>query len=160
MPEKAIHISSFLRRNQSVSGLLAGVERDARLLEAVRRALGGDLGPHCLHAVIEGGRLGLSTDSPVWASRLRFAAPVLVEALRAQGTAAAEVRLRVVPGSVPRRQTGTGGAQIRLSEATVTHLREAAASTDDPALAAALLRLARAGPSAGVDQDTANGRGA
>lgn len=149
-----------MRRSQSASELLAGVERDARVLDVVQCALGGEVGPHCIHAALEGERLGLSTDGPVWASRLRFAVPALLEALRAQGTQAVEVRVRVVPGSAPRRQTGIAGARIRLSQATVAHLREAAAGMDDPEVAAALLRLARAGRSPGSDQDTANGRGA
>jgi hypothetical protein len=160
MSENTRHISNFLRRNQSASGLLEGVERDVRLLKAMRRALGEDLGPHCLYATREGERVCLLADGPVWAARLRFAAPELLAALCAQGTVAAEVRVRVTPVSRQGPETAAKVAAARLSSATIAHLRAAAAGMDDPDLAAALLRLAGAGGKAGSDQETARGRGA
>jgi hypothetical protein len=160
MPENTKHISNFLRMSQIVSRLLAGVERDARLLDAVRRALDAEVGAHCLHATLEAGHLALATDGPVWALRLRFAAPELLGALRTRGTVAAEVRVRIAPASRWGSRTGNAGPPVRLSPATVTHLREAAAGMDDPDLAAALLRLAGTGYWPGSDQETASGRGA
>jgi hypothetical protein len=155
MSEKARHINNFLRRNRAAAGLLEGVDRDARLLEAVRCALAPVLQPHCLHAALEGGRLSLVTDGPVWASRLRFATPELLAGLRGQGLVADEARVRVAPARGPALRTAAKGAHLALSRGTIAHLREAAAEMEDPDLAAALLRLAEAG-----DQETARGRGA
>ncbi len=149
-----------MRRSQAAAGLLAGVERDARLVGAVRSALADELRPHCLHAALEGARLSLLTDGPAWASRLRFAAPELLAALAARGTMAAQVRIRVAPvagsGAVAERPA----VRERLSPGTVAHLRAAAAGMDDPELAAALLRLAGGPDGTGRDQETAKGRGA
>jgi hypothetical protein len=157
MSEKARHINAFLRRSQAASGLLEGVERDARLLEAIRRDLAAELRPHCLHASLEDGRLRLLTDGPVWATRLRFAAPDVLARLRAQGQAAAEARVRIAPATAGGGQAEGIMAAPRLSAATVAHLKAVAAAMDDARLAAALLRLAGGG--AGSTQDTARGRG-
>jgi hypothetical protein len=141
MPESSLHVSRFLRRNQVAGRLLDGLERDIRLQRRVRRALEVDLRPHCLHATLEAGRLTLVSDSPVWASRLRFAAPGLLAALEGDGPAVQEVRVRVAPPaavpSVPARRPA-----VTLSPRAVAHLLVAAEAMDDPDLAAALRRLA------------------
>lgn len=157
MSENALHINRFLRRNRIAAGLLEAVERDAALLQATRRLLAADLRGHCLHATLEGAQLWLLTDGPVWASRLRFAAPELVAGLRQVGMAATEVRVRVAPAAIQVQPTDGAKTQARLSAATAAHLKRAAATMDDADLAAALLRLARRG--APCDQETARGRG-
>lgn len=157
MSNQAAHINSFLRRNQAAARLLEGVDRDTRLLTAARHALSAELQPHCLHATLDGGRIWLVTDGPTWASRLRFAVPDLLAALGAQGSVATEVRIRIVPAAgVGARVDGIRAAP-GLSQATVAHLKMAAATMDDDALAAALLRLSGRGAVGG--QETAKGRG-
>ncbi len=157
MSEKSLHINSFLRRNQSAAGLLEGVERDARILATAQGALAAELRPHCLHATQDGNRLWLLTDGPAWASRLRFAVPDLLAGLRAKGAVVAEVRVRVAPAADKGVRPDGAGTAPRLSQATVEHLKVAAANMDDADLAAALLRLAGSGSA--PDQDTAKGRG-
>lgn len=145
MSEQAAHINRFLRRNQAAARLLEGVERDARLLKAAQDALAAELRPHCLHATLDGGRIWLLTDGPVWASRLRFAVPGLLSALCAEGSLATEVRIRVVPAVGGGNGVVGAHASPGLSQATVAHLKRAAAAMDDDALAAALLRLSERG---------------
>jgi len=145
MSEKARHIKNFLRQSPAAAGLLEGVDRDARLLRSTQGAVPPELRAHCLHASLEDGRLSLVTDGPVWASRLRFAAPELLAGLRGHGLAAEAVRVRVAPPQAPGPQTSAMGAQPGLSRETRAHLREAAAQIADPDLAAALRRLAEAG---------------
>jgi hypothetical protein len=157
MPEKAFHINSFLRRHQAAAGLLADVERDTRLIEAARRTLAVELRPHCLHATLDGGRLWLLTDGPVWASRLRFAVPDLLAGLRAQGVVATDARVRIAPAEGLGARVDGARAVPRLSQATVAHLRVVAAAMADADLAAAWLRLAASGTGSG--QDIAKGRG-
>jgi hypothetical protein len=157
MSEKAFHINNFLRRNQAAAVLLDGVERDIRLLTAAQRVLAAELRPHCLHATLDGGRLWLLTDGPVWASRMRFAVPDLLVGLCAQGVAATEARVRIAPAEGLGARMDGARAVPRLSQATVWHLQVAAEAIDDADLAAALLRLAGHGLASG--QDTAKGRG-
>jgi hypothetical protein len=121
-----------------------------RLQRQVRQALEPDLRPHCLHATLEAGRLTLVTDSPVWASRLRFAAPLLLVLLGGDGPAATEVRVRVAPPPAERFGSGRRPA-LQLSATAVSHLLGAAAAMDDPDLAAALRRLARSRSGRGED---------
>lgn len=150
MPESSLHVSRFLRRNQVAGRLLEGLDRDIALQRRVRSALESELRPHCLHAILEAGRLTLVSDSPVWASRLRFCAPGIVAALGGDAPAVTEVRVRVAPQAAGRSGPTRRPALI-LSAETVAHLLGAAAATDDPELAAALRRLA--GPRPGRCED-------
>jgi hypothetical protein len=157
MSEKAFHINKFLRSNQAAAGLLEGVERDGRLVKAVQRALPAELRPHCLYATLDGRRLSLLTDGPVWASRLRFAVLDVLARLCAQGVIATEARVRVTPAKGSGAPVDGARTAPSLSQATVRHLKMAAATIDDADLAAALLRLAGEGAVSG--QETAKGRG-
>jgi hypothetical protein len=158
MLEKPPHITEYLRRHRAAAGLLACCERDLSLLQTVRRLLPAELSPHCLHATLDGGRVHLLSDGPVWASRLRFSVPQLVAGLAGPFPQVREVRIRVSPAGASPPRTDQGASPSRLSEATVAHLRETAAGVADPDLAAALLRLAGSGVGSG--QDVAKGRGA
>jgi len=141
MPESSLHVSRFLRRNQVAGRLLEGLERDISLQRRVCRALEPELRLHCRHVILEAGRLTLVSDSPVWASRLRFGAPGLMAALGGDGLAVTEVRVRVAPQAAGWPGPARRPALI-LSAGTVAHLLGAAAAMDDPDLAAALRRLA------------------
>jgi hypothetical protein len=139
------HASWYLRSDDVVSSLVAAIRRDADLLTAVRRALPPPLDTHCLHAAVNDGVLVLTTDSPTWASRLRFSTPDLLKALAGKVCSVSCCRILVQPScgsgaAAPRQQRGA-----RLSPAVADHLLEAAAATEDPELAEALRRVARAG---------------
>ena len=167
MPAKPPHITRFLSHHRAAAALLAGVERDARLLQATRRLLPEELAPHCLHASLEGERLCLLTDGPVWASRLRFSVPQVLAGLAVGFPSTREVRIRISPASADRQLPATDNCRVALSEETIAHLRQTAASIDDPELAAAFLRLAESGARSRSDrgsnwgsrQVTARGRG-
>lgn len=137
------HASRFLEKSEPLCGLLREIARGEALLRAVRGALPPPVDAHCLNAALHQGSLTLVTDSPLWASRIRFFAPDLLRVLAAGGERAQEVRVRVQPRSgTPEPRAAD---RPRLAAATVEHLLQAAAGTDDPALANALRRLARAG---------------
>lgn len=163
MPTKPPHITRFLRQHRAAGALLAGVERDARLLQATRRLLPEELVPHCLHASLDGERLCLLTDGPVWASRLRFSVPQVLAGLAGGFPGAREVRIRISPASADKQMPPARSCPVALSEETVAHLRQTAACIDDPELSAAFLRLAESGArprsDEGSGQDTARGRG-
>ena len=103
------------------------------------------------------------TDGPVWASRLRFSVPQVLAGLAGGFPGAREVRIRISLASADRQMPAADTCPVALSEETVAHLRQTAASIDDPELAAAFLRLAESGARSrsdrGLPQDTAKGRG-
>jgi hypothetical protein len=86
--------------NPSKDGDLANIVQRARdmgeLACALARALPPDEGASILAAnVREDGELVVLCRSPAWASRLRFAADVLLEAAKAQGAEASRCTVRV-----------------------------------------------------------------
>jgi hypothetical protein len=139
------HASWYLRSGNLVSNLVGAIRRDADLLTAVRRALPTPLDRHCLHAAVDDGMLVLTTDSPTWASRLRFAAPDLLKTLAGTVCSVGGTRIRVQPSSAPGAAGQGAQRGARLSPTAAGHLLEAARATEDPELAEALRRLASAG---------------
>jgi hypothetical protein len=139
------HAADFLSSGTLSSGFLAAVRRDAELLTAVRRSLPAPLDRHCLHTTVDKGILILTTDSPSWASRLRFLAPELLKELAGGKVSVESCRIRVQPVAGPGGASQGKRSEARLSPAAANHLREAATGMDDPELAEAFRRLAEAG---------------
>lgn len=145
MPERIQHACRFLQHSDAIATLLAVVERNGVLTRAIGHALPPALATHCLHAALDGGALTLVTDSPVWASRLRFFGPELRRALAATYGPIATCRVRIQPQAAAPPPGGRAGDMPHLSAATVEHLIETAAGMKDEELAAALRRLAQVG---------------
>ncbi|MEA3278819.1 MAG: DciA family protein [Pseudomonadota bacterium] len=145
MPKSIQHASRFLKQNDAVAVILRGIERNAKLLRAIRRVLPPPLDDHCLHATLEERKLTLVTGSSVWASRLRFFGPELQRALADAYGSIATCRVRIQPQADPNPATEAAQPAHRLSEGTVKHLLEAAGGMEDGEIAAALRRLAKAG---------------
>ena len=140
------HISRFLHRNNRLHPILIRIDRDRRILDAIRDSLPGDLRNHCIHvAVQDDNELVIHTTSPVWATRLRFVAPDLVRAIPELSPS---MRVTVRIASTPYRQhiRSPGQTGPRLSPGARLHLLEAAEDLMDENLAAALRRLARGRP--------------
>ncbi|MGD8311154.1 MAG: DUF721 domain-containing protein [Gammaproteobacteria bacterium] len=109
----------------------------------LHRLLPPPLNEHCSVLGIRDGTLLLAADSPVWASRLRYYSSQLARQLTGPRTVTVRtvrVRVRPPPGPFvpPRRQPPP-----RLSSRGAALIRRAAAGITDPALQAALLRLAK-----------------
>jgi hypothetical protein len=149
VPKQIRHACRFLRSNERIAGYLAAVERNAKLLLDVRRALPPPLDERCLHAALDAGVLTLVTDSPVWSSRLRFFAPELQRGLARHYGPIATCRIRVQPRTVKPPSGPGANPRHKLSPRTAQHLMEAAAGIEDTELAAALRRLAKAGTRGG-----------
>jgi hypothetical protein len=150
-------VSELLR---TPSGQLAGLMATARRLEAVERALDGILDPgvrdHVHAARLERGILTLLADSPAWATRLRYLAPVLREQLDGPlRETLTEVRIHARPIDRPidrsdsarahAQHPGAPPRQAQLSADAAAVLESVAAATADPALRASLRRIARHG---------------
>lgn len=113
-----------------------------RLSGQVRALLPDACRPHCRVANLRGGLLSIAADSPAWAARVRFLAPRLLQNLQRQSDLPIhriEVSVMPVEISIARPTIRRPG----LSHKTLALLEETAQSMDDPALRAALLRLAR-----------------
>ncbi len=124
-----------------VEALFTSGRRLRRLDARVRALMDPALAPHCRVANLRDQVLVLQADSPAWASRLRFLAPALPGILAPHGIGVKRVEVRIAPPAAdpapPRRP------RRRLSQAAAAHLERAAEGIRDPALAAALRRLAR-----------------
>jgi hypothetical protein len=134
-----------LRASDSAAALLAAIDGNRTLLQAVREALPPPLDAHCLFAGIADGTLTLVTDAPAWSSRLRFFAPELLSSLQCNHGPIETTRIRVQPTCAPRAPRERDGSDYRLSERTVRLLRDTAEGLGETDLARALRRLADAG---------------
>jgi len=139
------HASRFLRASDKTAAFLSVIERNRRLLQAVRSKLPSPLDTHCLHASLESGVLTLVTDSPVWGSRLRFFAPELMQISIAKQGPVEKCRVRIQPPHAPRENGEQKRHVNKLSEETVKLLFEAADGLGETELANALRRLAKIG---------------
>jgi hypothetical protein len=119
------------------------IAEQQRLLLRVRSLLPANLRAHCVAAVRNADRITLYSDSPVWASRLRFLAKGILDTLRGQDHPARELRTRVLIASDRAAGARKRRRMAPLSQETSRMLSGVAATLDDPALRAALGRLAR-----------------
>jgi hypothetical protein len=93
--------------------------------------------------------LTLTTDSPVWSSRLRFFAPELERRLAEHRIRISSCRIRVQPVTESPRPGPGLPRRFTLSNRTEKHLVETAEAMEDEGLAAALRRIAKAGAARG-----------
>jgi hypothetical protein len=116
-----------------------------RLDAVIQAAMPDELRAHWRIGRLTAGTLTLFADSPVWAARLRYVAPVLIERLagRPGGSAIQAIRVRVlVTGAVVPSVKRAGTA---ISRPVSDYLRQAADSCGDARLRTVLLNLSRHG---------------
>ncbi len=128
------------------TGRLGAITSHARRLTEldalVRLCLGDELAAHCRVADLRSGRLVLAADTPAWATRLRYHTPEIRQKLAAAGLTVAECRVVVAP---PPPRDAEPGPPPGMSASGASALHATAENIRDPALAAALRRLARNG---------------
>ncbi len=128
------------------NGIIAQLVAHTRDLQAIGRlmqpCLPADLSPHIRLADWSNGRLVLQLDSSSWATRLRYTVPQLIQSLRKMPELAdlRQIDLYVAPQSKSAVKTNQ---PLHLSSAGATAIEAGAATISDPALRAALRRLAR-----------------
>lgn len=142
MIARPLSVHHVLESNRQLAELLQRAREIRRSTEQVRRQLPPDLAGHVTAAQFEEGRLVLLTDSPVWASRLRFAEPGLRASLNHVG----EIKVKVLPsgGMIRTRKRSRPGVRT-LSAQSAEQIRAIAAAVSDPQLTRALLKLAAHG---------------
>lgn len=144
-PKPLRHPLRCLGASETPGTLLVRLDRQRQLLQAVRARLLPPLDAHCLYATLEEGKLTLITDSPAWASRLRFQAPELTAYLASTQGEIEACQVRVQPLAVARRTLDVAKPRARISLATAALLRQAGEAQGDTELGRALCRLAQAG---------------
>ncbi len=143
MASKPRHIGKILRHQGTLASLYASVRQQQELLTTVRRELPRTLAPHCTGAILEGGRLTLSVDSPVWGSKLRFQAPRLLGRIRKHHPGVANIRVNVAVAT-KARATPTRKQLPRHSNRAAATVAQAGRDISDRALSHALQHLAKA----------------
>jgi hypothetical protein len=126
-----------------LGAITSHARRLAELDALIRLCLGDELAAHCRLADLRSGRLVLAADTPAWATRLRYHTPEIRQKLAAAGLTVAECRVVVAPPP-PARDPGPMQRPDMSADSAGT-LHATADSIRDPALAAALRRLARNG---------------
>jgi hypothetical protein len=140
-PQPVAH--HFDRPSGRLRRMLQQARRLQRLDQQLRARLPSPLKHHCQAANDPQQTLIVLVDSPAWASRLRFHAPELLSQLRNhRGQRFHELKIRV------RRPDYTDDRRpprppLRISEQSAAAILGTAAGIRDPALRAALRRLAR-----------------
>lgn len=109
-----------------------------RLDRLLRQSLPAAMAENCRLANVDVDRLVFLVNAPVWKSKLRLMADLLLEAASAAGHPARALVVKVVPLSSSSPET----IGKPLSEAVRESLRAAARSVEDPDLRAQLLKLA------------------
>lgn len=135
-------IEKFAEQNSPLSKLLNRASKILIHQEAVRAALPEACRPHCWLANYRNGTLYLQTDSSVWGSRLRMQQRAIIQQLKKVPAFAA---LHSVKVSIQPRYTAAPPSRSTkpVSTENAQQLLETAADTEDPALKAALTRLAK-----------------
>jgi hypothetical protein len=133
-------LGKILGNSGHLRGLIQQAQHNTEVLLEVRALMPDALRSHCHAAHIQDQQLVLFTDSPAWVMRLRFCSTQILTGLRATRPNLRGVRVRV---QLPQRQTRQAKRRSKLSEDARRHLQEAAAGLENPALAAALVRLSR-----------------
>jgi hypothetical protein len=142
MTHRLAHLRSIFNGDGHLQQLLEHADSLVCLTRQVREMLPSGLSAHLSAAVGRDRVLVLYTDSPAWATRLRFAAP----GLRAALSGFDDTQVRVVPGSSgPAPGTGSGSRKARLSRRAAEQIRVMAGTISDPELRQTLARLAERG---------------
>ncbi|MGH8479149.1 MAG: DciA family protein [Gammaproteobacteria bacterium] len=124
--------------------------RDLQRLEAViQAAMPDELRDHSRIGRLTAGTLTLFADSPVWAARLRYLAPGLIERLAGRPGAAAVRAVRVRVLVTGARAPSVKRAGTAISRPVSDYLRQAAEGFGDARLRTVLLDLSRHGPPPG-----------
>lgn len=140
---KSIH--KFLQGAKNQLADLITTTRELRHLEqSLSSVLDQPLTDHCRIAHRDAEQLVIQVDSPVWASRLRYYVPTLLQELK-QNIPALQglktIKIHVAPAlPTPAEKPSP---QREISPTASQNIHAMAESVEDPALREALLRLSR-----------------
>ena len=133
-------VRHLLQDKPTLNRLDHEINAQRALLAEIRRLLPGELAAHCVSARLDGQRLVLHTDSPVWASRLRFMAAELHSLLENRDRSLREIKVKLLPARNPRTKRPV---PARRSQTAGEIVAESAEHVEPAALRQALQRLSR-----------------
>jgi len=141
--DKVAHSSmkSLLNENSEIlSALCIRASKISGLQKTLHDKIGPPLSEHLTVANFNNQSLTIHTDSPAWASRLRFSIPVILDAVRhIRGLENLHsIRIKVALADNTKKTTAR---KLSLSDETIQLIKNTAQSTNDNNLRAALLRL-------------------
>lgn len=113
-----------------------------RLEDEVGALMAPTMRPHCRVAGCRDGQMILMTESPAWATRLRYQVPALLAGLRRRAPALElrEILVKVSPFAPPVEVGKT--PRPTMSDGVAALLQDVADGIDDSRLRTSLLRLA------------------
>ncbi|MEJ2608823.1 MAG: DciA family protein [Candidatus Thiodiazotropha sp.] len=127
----------------------------AALCQQVRKCLTPPLDQQLKATVLQGRTLSLFCESPVWASRFRYAIPQLQRQLAGCGLVVKQIRTRILLSN-SAKPVKKSHKHLSLSCQSSEALRQAAAAIEDKGLKEALLRLSRHGGKAGQSKNSSS----
>lgn len=131
-------VRHLLKDKPTLKHLESEISTQRALLGEIRGLLPGELAPHCIAARVNGHQLVLHSDTPVWASRLRYMAAELLSLLQNAHPALREIKIKLLPANQPRPRRYR---PARRSPAGAIVVGDTAVHTEEPELRAALERL-------------------
>lgn len=136
---KSVH--KLLEEKPSLQRLSHELTARKTLLADIQQCLPAELAAHCLSAGMRDGTLVVHTDSPVWATRLRYLAPQLISVLAHEHRTLREIKVRVLleRTGAPRQHNAA-----RKSALAAAIIHDNARHTKQRPLRDALLRLGQA----------------
>ena len=141
--DRPVGVGVFVRRANSALGRLASrVATQQKLLAAVRACLPADLRAHCKAVALQRTQLTVFTQSSAWATRLRYAVgPMATELAKRDMPAPEKIHVRVL-APLETVEIRVKSCRNGLSSESAQVLLTTANTVSDPALAAALRKLA------------------
>lgn len=128
---------------ESVERIIRHGKQLRRMDRLLQRVLPSELQPHCQVANIKGQTLILAVGSTVWATRIRYQIPRLINKLQKEefGRVITDIQIRVQPeNTISNREKPARKAT--MSREAALSVQHCAASVDDEKLRTALERLA------------------
>lgn len=131
----------------SGQGLEQAIQRSRqlnRLASLVKERLGAEFDSHCQVTNVRTSTLILTVASTVWASRLRYQVPRLLQDFSRDErlSAITAIDIRVSPAIAEAQKPSTPLRRASMSEEAAHCVRQCSESIDDPKLKSALARLA------------------
>ena len=141
MASRPQSIRGLLKHKPTLKLLELELSAQRAVLVNIRRLLPHDLAEHCINAQRRDQVLVVHTDTPVWATRLRYASIQLLSQLRQTYPELRAIKIRLLPPRLrPRRRPSTA----RHSDAAAAIIHDSAQDTKQPQLRDALERLSLA----------------
>ncbi len=141
MARRPQSIRRLLKDKPALKMLELEISAQRALLDHVRQLLPQDLAAHCINAQQRDHVLIVHTDSPVWATRLRYASVQLIGLLQQRYPELRAIKTRLLPPRPPPRRRPPAA---RHSDAAAAIIHDNAQDTKQPQLRDALERLSLA----------------